>query len=50
MFDGVKERMQLKLVDTLAFGNGKVVLTYESARSKKNELKNTNRRKHGALR
>ena len=31
MFDGVKERMQLKLVDTRAFGNGKVVLTYERA-------------------
>ena len=31
MFDGVKERLQLKLVASRAFNNGKVVLTYERA-------------------
>lgn len=31
MFDGVQERVHLKLVDSRAFNNGKVVLTYERA-------------------
>ncbi|MCI0560019.1 MAG: dihydrofolate reductase family protein [Nitrososphaera sp.] len=29
MFDGIQERIQLKLVDSRAFKNGKVVLTYK---------------------
>ena len=29
MFDGIKERLNLKLTKTRAFGNGKVFLCYE---------------------
>ncbi len=29
LFDGVQERLNLKLINTRAFGNGNVVLTYE---------------------
>ena len=29
MFDGVKEKLTLKLINTRAFGNGNVVLYYE---------------------
>ena len=29
LFDGVKDRLNLKLINTRAFGNGNVVLTYE---------------------
>lgn len=31
MFDGLRERLKLKLVDSRAFDNGKVVLAYEKA-------------------
>jgi dihydrofolate reductase len=33
MFDGVKDRMTLKLATTRAFGNGNVLLTYQSNRT-----------------
>jgi len=29
MFDGIKERLNLKLTKTRSFGNGKVFLCYE---------------------
>lgn len=31
MFDGIKEKLNLKLAKTRAFGNGNVVLCYEPA-------------------
>ena len=31
MFDGIKEKLNLKLIRTRAFGNGKVFLCYEPA-------------------